>query len=473
MYQGYLPTDNNRDALIKAMVYIMNSINTIGLILSKYEPKLSASTSKTNVYVEQLRNALNTVGTVKTLKTSLTNKDLCNLTDPNDINNYINKIVGDYEVIDNRMIELNEKIQDATTTDKNKKTQLDQLKTKVTNIYNEVTQIGKLFETATDNIRNNNYKVDIFKKHCNNIQDYVIELNTYLAHMESYSNQVDSLNPKQQDDDEQQQEELQKETLKKQQEEELQKQLEKDIEELINKQVDNLTSHEIKNYVNDIIQMTESIVQKYENSINNIKTNHPNKNDIDKEKKIYETSLDIIQAFIEVFNEDNQEFVTDFDTYKVDLKENFEKLIKAYNRIVELVGQSGGRPPLTRVQMNIAKGTQSKIIESLFNSIVGKLEKNGKYISASDESRFRVLLTDMNILEENLLKALELLDKYNSMLTSGVQDNDDGPVFIENLSDFIEENSKIVGKLVRRNIAAFTYITSLNNMVPTLFVTRQ
>jgi DNA integrity scanning protein DisA with diadenylate cyclase activity len=127
----------------------------------------------------------------------------------------------------------------------------------------------------------------------------------------------------------------------------------------------------------------------------------------------------------------------------------------------------GGATP---VEMNVARGTQSRLIESLFNSILVKLAKQGKTISVHDENKFRILLQDMSTLEENLTKALQSLDRYTSTLARGIEDKSDGPVRIDNLESFVRENSKTVNRLIKRNIVAFTYLNTLNNSVPFLFI---
>jgi hypothetical protein len=113
--------------------------------------------------------------------------------------------------------------------------------------------------------------------------------------------------------------------------------------------------------------------------------------------------------------------------------------------------------------LTIARGTQAKLIESLFNTITKKLSLQNKEISVNDVNKFRVLLMDMNILEDNLMAALQILNKYETKIKNGVTD-DSNSLSIEEMNDFISDSNNNIVRLAKRHSVAFNYMNSVNKL---------
>ena len=107
--------------------------------------------------------------------------------------------------------------------------------------------------------------------------------------------------------------------------------------------------------------------------------------------------------------------------------------------------QSGGA---SHVQLALAKSSSAKLIESLYNSITKHLKLQKKVLSYDDDNKFKVLLKDMDTLENDLTKTLISLDKYERLLSQGEQDDTKGPVDFNHIVNFVQSKNNILLKLV-------------------------
>ena len=198
-----------------------------------------------------------------------------------------------------------------------------------------------------------------------------------------------------------------------------------------------------------------SSMEELINTINQLKHNNSNIARVNVSSNP-SSNEELLNKITTLFNASIDDINTRLDT--------IESRLPAVNPTQNKYNLSGGASNLDHI---IAKGTQTELIEAMFKNITGKLSRVNKRITVKDEEAVNKLLSQMKVIEEELLSALNVIDKYLRDQESGNVDISQGSKTLQEMEALVAEKNKLVQRNVKRQVAIINYLGDLHLQLAT------